>query len=98
RFVPDGMNGSSGSVTFQAWDQTSGTQGTMVDVSVNGGATDFSTASATANITVTSVNDAPVLTGANNFTTITEDQSGNGGDLVAALIAGKVSDVDTGAV
>ena len=98
RFVPDGLNGTTASVTFCAWDQTSGTQGTKVDTTTNGGTTAFSTATATSNITVTSVNDAPVLSGANNFTTITEDQTTNSGDLVSTLISGKVTDVDTGAV
>src|SRR5207244_1942701 len=48
--------------------------------------------------TVTAVNDAPVLAGANNFTTITEDQTTNSGDLVSTLISSQVSDVDSGAV
>ena len=47
---------------------------------------------------MTSVNDAPVLSGANNFTPISEDQTANSGDLVSTLISGKVSDVDSGAV
>src|SRR5204862_425335 len=98
RFVPDGQNGTTGSVTFSAWDQTSGAAGSKVDVSTSGGTTAFSTASATATITVTDVNDAPVLSGANNFTTISEDQTANSGNLVSALLAGNVSDVDTGAV
>src|SRR5206468_2291962 len=63
-----------------------------------GGTTAYSTATATSHITVTSVNDAPVLSGANNFTTIAEDQTTNGGDLVSTLISGQVSDVDSGAV
>src|SRR5207237_1354261 len=92
RFVPDGQNGTTASVTFQAWDQASGTQGTKVDASANGGTTAFSTASATATVTATSVNDAPVLAGANNFTTITEDQIANSGDLVSTLISGTVTD------
>src|SRR5205085_12609298 len=58
----------------------------------------YSTATATSNIAVTAVNDAPVLTGANNFTTISEDQTANGGDLVATLLSGQVTDVDSGAV
>src|SRR4030095_1624177 len=75
RFVPDGQNGTTASVTFCAWDQTSGSAGTKVDTTTNGGTTAFSTATATSNITVSSVNDAPVLTGANDFTTISEDQT-----------------------
>src|SRR6185436_747657 len=86
RFIPDGQNTTTASVTFCAWDQTSGTAGTMVDVTVNGDTTAYSAATATANITVTSVNDAPVLSGANNFTAISEDQTTNSGDLVSALI------------
>src|SRR5262249_26153021 len=62
RFVPDGINGTTASVTFRAWDQSSGSAGAMVDVSINGGTTAFSIASAPANLTVTSVNDAPVNT------------------------------------
>src|SRR5439155_1472393 len=98
RLVPDGQNATSGSVTFCAWDQTSGTQGTKVDTTTCGGTTASSTATATSNITVTAVNDAPVLSGANDFTTITEDQTTNSGDLVSTLISGKVTDVDSGAV
>ena len=49
-------------------------------------------------ITVNPVNDAPVLSGANNLTTISEDPAGNPGTLVSALIAGQTSDVDAGAL
>src|SRR5207248_531478 len=72
--------------------------GTKVDVSTNGGTTAYSSATATSNITVTDVNDAPVLSGANDFGTISEDQTANNGDTVASLLSGQVSDVDTGAV
>src|SRR4029079_19167452 len=68
RFIPDGQNASTGSVTFRAWAQTNGSAGTKVDVSANGGTTAYSTATATSTITVTAVNDAPVLAGANDFT------------------------------
>lgn len=60
RFVPDAQNADSASVTFRAWDTSSGSAGTKVDTSVNGGTTAFSTATETASITVTAVNDAPV--------------------------------------
>src|SRR5436305_2011249 len=85
-------------MTFRAWDQTSGATGTKVDASTNGGTTAYSTATATSKITVSRVNDAPVLAGANNFTTISEDQTANSGDLVSTLIGGQVTDVDTAAV
>ena len=57
--IPD-----SASFTFRAWDQSSGSAGALADTSVNGGQTPFSTATDSASITVTSVNDAPVLAGA----------------------------------
>ncbi|HNB64921.1 MAG TPA: DUF4347 domain-containing protein, partial [Rhodocyclaceae bacterium] len=97
RFVPDGLNGTTASVTFRAWDQSSGSAGNKVDASTNGGTTAFSTATATSNLSVTAVNDAPVLAGGNAFTTITEDQTSSSGDLVSALIAGQVTDADSGA-
>lgn len=59
RFVPDALNADAASVTFRAWDQTSGSAGDKVNASVNGGTTAFSTTSNTATITVTAVNDAP---------------------------------------
>ena len=59
RFIPNGQNATTGDITFRAWDQTSGTFGTKVDASTNGGATAFSSATEVASITVTSVNDAP---------------------------------------
>ena len=46
-------------ITFRAWDQTSGTNGDIVDTTHNGVATAFSTATDTARISVTSVNDVP---------------------------------------
>ena len=49
-------------ITFRAWDQTSGSNGTLADTSTNGGTTAFSTATDTASLVVTAVNDAPVNT------------------------------------
>ena len=62
RFVPDGQNADTAAVTYRAWDQTSGAAGTKVDASTNGGTTAFSTATDTAAITVTAINDAPTIT------------------------------------
>jgi hypothetical protein len=100
RFLPDGKNGNTGSITYRAWDQTSGSHGTQVDVSTNGGTTAYSTATASSAITVTDVNDAPVLdnTKTQPFTTITEDAQNNPGNTVASLLGMAQSDVDLGAV
>ncbi|MDE5452826.1 VWA domain-containing protein [Bradyrhizobium sp. CSA112] len=46
-------------ITFRAWDESTGTAGTKVDTSTNGGSAAFSSATDTASVTVNSVNDAP---------------------------------------
>jgi hypothetical protein len=88
RFVPDAQNATSGSITYRAWDQTSGSAGTKVDAGTNGGTTAFSTATDTAGISVTAVNDAPQATNLNAAETYTEDTPLNLTDIV-------VSDVDS---
>ncbi|MCA9036957.1 MAG: hypothetical protein KDA91_17600, partial [Planctomycetaceae bacterium] len=62
RFVPDTIDADTASISYRAWDRTSGIAGTKVDVTINGGTTAFSAASDTATISVTAVNDAPVQT------------------------------------
>ena len=49
-------------ITFRAWDESTGTAGTKVDTSTNGGSSAFSIATDTASVTVNAVNDAPVIT------------------------------------
>jgi fibronectin-binding autotransporter adhesin len=74
RFVPNAdFNGTvNPGITFRAWDQTSGTNGNTADASTNGGTTAFSTATETASIIVTEVNDAPTATG-EALTNVAED-------------------------
>ena len=62
RYTPNYSTGETASITYRAWDATSGTSGTLVNTTVNGGTTAFSSATDTASLTVTSVNHAPVLT------------------------------------
>ena len=71
RYVPDGIRGESAQITFRAWDQSSGTAGTLADASSNGGATAFSVSSETAEIIVQDVNDAP--TAADDDFSVSED-------------------------
>ena len=97
RFVPDAQNADMASVTFRAWDQTSGSSGSKVDVSVNGGTTAFSTATETASITVTTVNDAPSGVSASIFAAINEDNFNSFGKLVSAFTS-STYDPDTGAL
>ncbi|MCB2180939.1 MAG: tandem-95 repeat protein, partial [Desulfobulbaceae bacterium] len=65
RFVPDADYYGSPTLTFQAWDKTSGTAGTYADASANGGITPFSQDSDTATIRV---NDIPELSGGSSLT------------------------------
>jgi Ca2+-binding RTX toxin-like protein len=60
-------------ITFRAWDQSTGTAGTLANTTVNGGSTAFSSATDTASINVTAVNDVPVLTGLDATPTYTEN-------------------------
>ena len=94
RFVPDGLNSDMGFITFNAWDQTSGTAGTKVDVSVTGGTTAFSAGLEVAAITVNAVNDAPVNTAPSGqytaYNTSMVFSATNGNQI-------SISDVDAGA-
>jgi VCBS repeat-containing protein len=61
RFVPDGGDGGVATLSYVAWDQTTGASGTTADASVSGGSTAFSATSDTATLTVVATNDAPVV-------------------------------------
>ncbi|TBU87362.1 DUF4347 domain-containing protein [Phytopseudomonas dryadis] len=79
RYAPDGMNGETATLTFRAWDQTSGAASTNMtrstaDTSNNGGSTAFSSGMAQANIVVQAVNDAPINVSLSN-TTVAENSS-----------------------
>ena len=64
RLVPTGdLNGSlNDAITFRAWDMSSGGEGQYVVITSAGGSTSFSSASDTASITVTAVDNAPTFT------------------------------------
>lgn len=103
RYVPDGANGETASLTFRAWDQSTGMasvngiRGTA-DTTSNGGTTAFSIVTAVANQPVTSVNDAPVMVATlPTLTGLNDTSTNNAGNLVSSLIGG-ITDVDTGAV
>jgi VCBS repeat-containing protein len=88
------FNGSVGSVlTMRGWDTTSGTAGNKVTTASNGGSTAFSSATDTVSITVSAVNDAPVL----NFGGAAPDLSAAGAAIAPA--AGiTVTDVELSAL
>ncbi|HMS83318.1 MAG TPA: DUF4347 domain-containing protein, partial [Nitrospira sp.] len=90
---------STGALTLRAWDQTSGTADTKVTTASNGGTTAFSSATDTVDVTVSAVNDAPVLADTALTQTVTEDglPIGAVGSLLSAFTGG-ITDVDGGAV
>ncbi len=49
-------------ITFRAWDRATGSNGGTADTTANGGTTAFSSATDTASLVITAVNDAPVNT------------------------------------
>jgi hypothetical protein len=71
---------------FRAWDRTTGTAGTLADASVFGGTTAFSTATDTAALTVTAVDDPPSATNLSAAESYTEDTTLDLVDIVASDI------------
>jgi hypothetical protein len=97
RFVPDGLNGGGGSLTYRAWDQTgatAGAQGTKVDVSTNGTSTPFSTSTQIAPVVVSNANHAPTTSGDGSFTSLDYIDTNNSGQLVSAVVGATISDQD----
>ncbi|WP_417624700.1 calcium-binding protein [Paremcibacter congregatus] len=103
RFKPDAnYNGViNDAVSFKAWDKATGTAGNYANASVGGGSSAFSVDQDQAALTVTAVNDAPGLstTGTPVMATYNEDNLGNNGTQVSALVInGSVTDPDGTAV
>jgi hypothetical protein len=97
RFVPDARNATSASFTYRAWDQSSGTAGTTASTATTGGSSAFSTASKTASITVTAVNDAPSWAETAPIKLPSGVRSEPSDAInVADLLAGSVADPDIG--
>lgn len=105
RYVPDNQNGETATFTFVAWDQTSGTASTngtarYANPGSGGGTTAYSSQSASASLTITSVNDAPTM---NNGTTITlpatnEKTTSSSTTVNTILSTANWNDVDVGAL
>jgi cyclophilin family peptidyl-prolyl cis-trans isomerase len=65
RYTPVDGTVETATITYRAWDTTSGTSTERADTTTNGGTTAFSTATDTASLAVTVPNVAPVLTATN---------------------------------
>ena len=75
RFVPTANYDGAASIVLRAWDRTAGTAGNTANVTGNGGSTPYSSATATASVTVSAVNDAPTVTAPGSIA-LTEDATG----------------------
>ncbi|MEQ1826588.1 MAG: SBBP repeat-containing protein, partial [Pirellula sp.] len=93
-FAPNAnYNGTSTSaLTIRGWDQTSGTAGTKVSTSSNGGVTAFSSATDAVNVAVTAVNDAPVASGSATLSAVNEDSASPTGATISSLFSSNFSD------
>jgi uncharacterized delta-60 repeat protein len=89
RLLPFGdLNGSlSNAITFRAWDMSTGTAGEYATISATGGSTAFSSASDTAGLVVTAVNDAPTFTPGNGTGKVVTDIGSSSYDVGQSLIA-----------
>lgn len=97
QFLPAANFNGQVKLWYRAWDQTAGTAGgTLVDENNIGGSHTMSTATENATLTVTPVNDAPVLNSALNptFGSIAEDTAAPAGKPIWSLLTGAVNDVD----
>ncbi|HYE36515.1 DUF4347 domain-containing protein [Methylocaldum sp.] len=61
RYVPDNQNGETATLTFRAWDRTSGTVGSRVDTTSHGDTTAFSSGTSAGSLSVAAANDAPAI-------------------------------------
>lgn len=97
RFVPNSQFSGTASLSFRAWDQTSGENGdTGIDVTLNGGSTAFSSASELVLINVLPVNDLPQvdLNGPEEGTSFTTQFFENGPPVTIADSDATITDAD----
>jgi hypothetical protein len=73
RFVPQANLSGTATLTFRAWDRSSGSAGAVVNPGAGGGSSAFSAATQSVALTVTPRNDAPV--GTSVMVTIAEEAS-----------------------
>jgi hypothetical protein len=99
RFVPAANFTGTVTITYRAWDQTTGSAGALVDLAApgrTGGQTAFSSRQASARVLVTRVGQAPVLTGPGRLSPVVLGNANPSGDRVMDILVGTVSDPDSG--
>ena len=106
RFVPNANWSGTTTIKYRAWDKSSGTAGGVLDLTGTfvSGQEPFSSAEETATLTITAVNDAPVLNvGATPYSAkINRDVGGatgfdsenNGFSILGPIRSGDITDID----
>lgn len=83
RWLPDGTNGTTASLSYFGWDQSIGSAGFKYDLTTRGGSTAYSSTGDTASLGVTSINDAPTFMVGSDFITTS---IGNGTTDIAYFV------------
>ncbi|MCC6573361.1 MAG: hypothetical protein IT462_06165 [Planctomycetes bacterium] len=102
RFIPNAEFNGAADISYRAWDRTTGNPGDSVSLSgggTTGGSTAFSAETESATVTVTPVNDAPILdtTGTPRLGTISNNFT-PAGTPVTTLIGASITDLDNDAL
>ena len=90
RYAPDTVNGETATLTFHAWDGTTGTASSTGSPSTGnpasgGGTSSYSSSTAQANLIVTEVNDAPTITLTPTVLELLEDVDTSSPTVVATI-------------
>ncbi len=97
RFVPDPEWSGSASLTFRAWDKSSGEAGDTEDAGKGGDISPFSSVTDEADIEVNNLNDAPVLdnTESPELSPISVNNVDSDGNSIGQIVAdGSITDAD----
>lgn len=99
RFLPNANYNGTATLSYHAWDRTRGTAGQYANLALtgnSGGTSPFGSNEATASITVTPVNDAPVLniTPVPIFHQVDPGDTNSEGDPISLLLGNSLTDVD----
>ncbi|MFO0878590.1 MAG: Ig-like domain-containing protein [Gemmataceae bacterium] len=99
RFIPAAGFLGTATISYRAWDRTSGTFGTTINLtSATGGTTAYSAAVEIASVTVVATNSAPVLdnAGSPRLADVNEDTVAPVGSSIRSMVGASITDPDPG--
>ncbi len=97
RFVPELYQFGTVDLTYYAWDQTTGTPGSLFNITATGGASAFSAVPVSTMVAVNHVNHAPTWTGSGAaFSPVLPGDTNPAGDTVSAVFGNYFHDIDPG--